>query len=152
MPTNDNSSMKYYNKTNNIKDIKLSESSNNLFFYIFAKVFHDMKYQKVLQRNSQSSWCHAADGQQILHFLVGSNQGHQMTSAGIFPTEHLSVQDPVTDRRPVSQHTFSNRKWKAVTTGATSYLHKCHIVTFMNTVIVLGENIYIYMKSSEQKW
>ena len=150
MPANDNSSMKYYNKTNNTEDIKLSESSNNLFFYIFAKVFHDMKYQKISQRNSQSSWCHAADGQQILHFLVGSNQGHQMTSARTFPTEHLSVQDPVTDRSSVPQHKFSKRKLKPVTTGATSPLHKRHIVTFINTVIVL-EGIYI-SKCTEQKW
>lgn len=128
------------------------QSSNNLFFYIFTKVFHDTKYQKVSQRNSQSSWCHAADGQQILHFLVGSNQGHQMTSAGIFPTEHLSVQDPVTDIRSVSQHKFNNRIWKPVTTGATFHLRKCHIVTFMNTVIFLGY-IYIYInKCTEQKW
>ena len=136
MPTNDNSSKKHYNKTNNIQDNKLPVIKQ-LVFYIFAKVFHDMKDKKVSQRNSQSSWCHAADGQQILHFLVGSNQGHQMTSARIFPTEHLSVQDPMTNRSSVSQHKFSNRKWKPVTTGATSHLHKCHIITFMNTVTVL---------------
>ena len=147
MPANDNSSMKYYNKTNNIQDNKLPESSNNSFFYIFAKVFHYTKDQKASQRNSQSSWCHAADGQQILHFLVGSNQGHQMTSAGIFPTEHLSVQDPMIDRSSVSQHKFSNRKWKPVTKGATSHLHKCHIITFMNTVMGEGE-----IKIAQNKW
>lgn len=55
MPANDNSSMKYYNTTNNMEDIKLPYSSNKLYFYIFVKVFHDMKGQKVSQRNSQSS-------------------------------------------------------------------------------------------------
>jgi hypothetical protein len=61
---------------------------------------------------------------------VGSNRGHQMTSARIFPTEHLSVQDPTTDRSSVSQLKFSNRKRKPVTTGATFHLHKWHINHF----------------------
>jgi hypothetical protein len=33
----------------------------------------------------------------------------------------------------------ANRKWKPVTTRAASHLHKCHIITFMDTVIVLEE-------------
>jgi hypothetical protein len=54
---------------------------------------------------------------------VGSNQGHRMTFARIFPTEHLSVQDPMTDRSSVAQHKFSDKKWEPVTTGSTSHLH-----------------------------